>query len=129
MSSLVRRVRLPRLVHHDRLREGFGGDPRLREWTVEERIVSPCHWDDDAGRWRIGADQMQAIAPIQHLEDVDLRRREPLRELGVRLRLRVEPVRRRWGLRGSRGRQTGAREHAGRDNGQSDDTPDSAPPI
>jgi len=38
---------------------------------------------------------MIAIAPIQHLEHVDLRRREPLRELrgSFRLRFDAEPRR------------------------------------
>ena len=47
---------------------------------------------------------MLAVAPIEHFEDIELRRCKPLRELRGGPRLRLEVIRQRLWLRGSNGR-------------------------
>src|SRR5262249_31934830 len=95
MSLLVRRERLHALVDDDRLRQCFGRGPVAWERTVDKRIVGPRRRDQQSWRRRLDPQEMDAVAPVEHLQDVDLRRSESFRELGVCFRRGLEPVRRR----------------------------------
>ena len=58
-----------------------GREPLNRKRAVRELVQLPCDGHDDPWNRRIDADQMLAVAPIELLDDVDLRRRESLAQL------------------------------------------------
>jgi hypothetical protein len=92
LAVLVRGKRLHRLMDDERFRVERGARPGRGKRAVHEHIVAPAVGNDEPRNRRVGTQQVRAIAAVQHLQDLNLRRREPLRELRRRLWQGLERV-------------------------------------
>jgi len=79
-------------MHDDDLRQRLSTGPGRGKRAVGEHIALPGVGDDQAGHRRVGAQEVRLVPPVQHLERLDLRRREAFGEFRRRLRQRFEMV-------------------------------------